>query len=189
MNTNFDDQPASCFQQFNVWKEQVVRYQHFSGQELPDFIKLSAVMNGLKGNVKSFMLLNLDIDNSFGDLDNLLARYSMHDQHESSFNSLHDIARRDMSAWYNPSKQQHRTAQTLEKRYQHHVYKIDQPAAYNSLASDNSLMSSLDHETQASSLEPQKQATTQSASTTPTYIIAQLDSLENASSTAETWDI
>ena len=51
-------------------------------------------MNGLKGSVKSFVLLNLDSDSSFGDLDNLLARYSMHDQHESSFDSLQDIAQR-----------------------------------------------------------------------------------------------
>ena len=39
MNISFDTQPASCLQQFNVWKEQVVRYQQFSGEQLPDFIK------------------------------------------------------------------------------------------------------------------------------------------------------
>ena len=27
VNISFDDQPASCLQQFNTWKEQVVRYQ------------------------------------------------------------------------------------------------------------------------------------------------------------------
>ena len=47
MNINFDPLPASCLQQFNVWKEQVVRYQELSGEKLPDFIKLSAVVNGL----------------------------------------------------------------------------------------------------------------------------------------------
>ena len=48
-------------------------YQQLSGEQLPDIIKLSVVVNGLKGNVKDFVLLNLDGDNSFGDLDTLLA--------------------------------------------------------------------------------------------------------------------
>ena len=95
MNISFDTSPASCLQQLNARKEQMVRYQKFSGKLLPDFIKLTAVMNGLKGSVKSFVFLNLDGNSSFGDLDNLLARYfSMHDQHESSLDSLQDIARR-----------------------------------------------------------------------------------------------
>ena len=51
MNPSFDTQPASFLQQFNAWKEQVVRYQQLSGENLPDFIKLIAVVNGLKGNV------------------------------------------------------------------------------------------------------------------------------------------
>ena len=77
-----------------------MRFQRLSGKQLPDFIKLTTVMNGLKGSVKSFVLLNLDGNSSFGDLDNLLARYfSMHDQHESSLDSLQDIARRDMSGF------------------------------------------------------------------------------------------
>ena len=42
MNTSFDPQPASFLQQFNAWKEQVVRYQQLSGEQLPDFIKLIA---------------------------------------------------------------------------------------------------------------------------------------------------
>ena len=96
MNTNFDTQPASFLQQFNAWKEQVVRYQQLSGEQLPDFIKLIAVVNGLKGSVRNLVLLNLDSDSSFGDLDSLLARYvDIHDQHESSLNSLCDRACRD----------------------------------------------------------------------------------------------
>ena len=84
MNISFDTQPASCLQQFNAWKEQVVRYQQLAGEQLPDSIKLSAVVNGLKGSVRNFVLLNLHGDSSFGDLDSLLARYVDIDQHESS---------------------------------------------------------------------------------------------------------
>ena len=74
MNPSFDTQPASFLQQFNAWKEQVVRYQQLSGENLPDFIKLTAVVNGLKGNVRH-VLLSLDGDSSFGDLDSLLGKY------------------------------------------------------------------------------------------------------------------
>ena len=96
MNTSFDTQPASFLQQFNAWKEQVVRYQQLSGEQLPDFTKLIAVVNGLKGSVRNLVLLNLDGDSSFGDLDSLLARYvDTHDQHESSLDSLCDRACRD----------------------------------------------------------------------------------------------
>ena len=55
---------------------QVARYQQLSGENLPDFIKLTAVMNGLKGNVRHFVLLSLDGDSSFGDLDSLLESIS-----------------------------------------------------------------------------------------------------------------
>ena len=96
MNTNFDTQPASFLQQFNAWKEQVVRYQQLSGEQLPDFIKLIAVVNGLKGSVGNLVLLNLDSASSFGDLDSLLARYvDIHDQHEPSLDSICDRACRD----------------------------------------------------------------------------------------------
>ena len=259
MNADFDDQPASCLQQFNAWKEQLVIYQQLSGEQLPDIIKLSVVVNGFKGSVKDFVLLNLDGDSSFGDLDTLLAIYvSMHVQHESSLDSLWDRACRDkpeetcfkqeleqggkrtegkgkgkskpkgkgeayppqppayegkgkpdqlpkgkqwcsicwkkghrtqacwwnsnqqqqqhlqQQAWYNPSKQQPWPPAASKKRYQQHVYKIDQSATYTSLASDNQPMGSLEHRTQAarsehqpqaSSFEPQTQATTQSAYT------------------------
>ena len=74
--------------------------QEHSGQQLPDFIKLSAAMNGLKGSVRTFALPNLHDDSSFEDLDNLLARYvDMRDRHESSLDSLQDIARKDKSGF------------------------------------------------------------------------------------------
>ena len=70
-----------------------MRYQQFSGEQLPDFIKLTVVMNGLKGSVRNLVLLNLHGDSSFGDLDSLLARYvDIHDQHESNLESLEDRA-------------------------------------------------------------------------------------------------
>ena len=96
MKTEFDDQPASCLQQFIAWKEQVGIHQRLSREQLPDSIKLSAVVNGLKGRVKSFVLLNLNGDSNFSDLDNLLALYvSMHDQHEFSLESPKNRACRD----------------------------------------------------------------------------------------------
>ena len=71
-------------------------YQQLSGEQLPDIVKLSVVVNGFKGSVKDFVLLNLDGDSSFGDLDTLLAIYvSMHVQHESSLDGLWDRACRD----------------------------------------------------------------------------------------------
>ena len=90
MNPSFDTQPASFLQQFNAWKEQVVRCQQLSGENLPDFIKLIAVVNGLKGNVRHFVLLQLDGDSSFGDLDSLLGKYfnNTYVQSESSLNSV-----------------------------------------------------------------------------------------------------
>ena len=96
MKTEFDDQPASCLQQFSAWKGQMVIHQQLSREQLPDIIKLSAVVNGLKGSVKNFVLLNLNGDSSFSDLDNLLALYvSMHDQHESSLDNSKDKVCRD----------------------------------------------------------------------------------------------
>ena len=96
-NPSFDAQPASFLQQFNAWKEQVVRYQQLSGENLPDFIKLTAVVNGLKSNVRHFVLLQLDGDSSFSDLDSLLGKYcnNTYVQSESSLNSVWDRAWRD----------------------------------------------------------------------------------------------
>ena len=51
MNTDFDDQPASCLQQFHAWKEQMESHQQLTKQQLPDIIKRSVVVNGLKGSV------------------------------------------------------------------------------------------------------------------------------------------
>ena len=95
MNTSFDIQPASFLQQFHAWKEQVVRYQQLVGDQLSDFIKLLAVVNGLKGSVRNLVLLHLDSDSSFGDLDNLLAKCVDIDQHESSLDKLCARACRD----------------------------------------------------------------------------------------------
>ena len=81
MNMSFDTQPASCLHQFNAWREQVVGYQKLSGEQLPDSIKISAVVNGLSSSVRDLVLLNLDGNCSFEDLDNLLTTYlSMHDK-------------------------------------------------------------------------------------------------------------
>ena len=98
MNTNFETQPASFLQQLNAWKERVVSYQQLSGEQLPDSIKLLAVVNGLKSNVKNFVLLHLDRDSSFSGLDSVLASYGDIDQHESNLESLGGRACRDKPA-------------------------------------------------------------------------------------------
>ena len=100
MNPSFDTQPASFLQQYNAWKEQVVRYQQLSGENLPDFIKLTAVVNGLKGQVRHHVLMQLDGGSSFGDLDSLLQKYfnNTYVQSESSLNSVWDKAWRDNQA-------------------------------------------------------------------------------------------
>ena len=74
-----------------------MRYQQLSGENLPDFIKLTAVVNGLKGNVRHFVFLSLDGDSSFGDLDSLLGKYfnNPYVQSESSLNSVWDKTWRD----------------------------------------------------------------------------------------------
>ena len=65
MNPSFDTQPASFSQQYNAWKEQTVRYQQLSGENLPDFIKLTAVVNGVKGQVRHHVLMQLVGGSSF----------------------------------------------------------------------------------------------------------------------------
>ena len=100
MSPSFDTQPASFLQQHNAWKEQTVRYQQLSGENLPDFIKLTAVVNGLKGQVRHHVLMQLDGGSSFGDLDSLLQKYfnNTYVQSESSLNSVWDKAWRDNQA-------------------------------------------------------------------------------------------
>ena len=71
MSPSFDTQPASFLQQYNAWKEQTLRYQQLSGEHLPDFIKLTAVVKGLKGQVRHHVLMQLDGGSTFGDLDSL----------------------------------------------------------------------------------------------------------------------
>ena len=97
MSPNFDTQPASFLQQYNAWKEQAVRYQQLSGENLPDFIKLTAVANGLKGQVRHHVLMQLDGGSSFGDLDSLFQKYfnNTYVQSDSSLNSVWDKAWRD----------------------------------------------------------------------------------------------
>ena len=100
MSPSFDTQPASFLQQYNAWKEQTVRYQQLSGENLPDFIKLTAVVKGLKGQVRHHVLMQLDGGSSFGDLDSLLQKYfnNTYVQSESSLNSVWDKAWRDNQA-------------------------------------------------------------------------------------------
>ena len=96
MNMSFDTQPASCLQQFDAWKEQVVSYQKLSGEQLPDSIKISAVVNGLSSSVRDLVLLNLDGDCSFEDLDTLLNTYfSMHEKQVFSLTNPWDRTCRD----------------------------------------------------------------------------------------------
>ena len=97
MNTSFETQPAAFLQQFNAWKEQVVRYQQLTGDILPDYLKLTAVVNGLKGSARHYVLLSLDNDSSFRDLDSLLQKYfnNTYVQSETSLNSVWDKAWRD----------------------------------------------------------------------------------------------
>ena len=106
MSPSFDTQPASFLQQYNAWKEQAVRYQQLSGENLPDFIKLTAVVNGLKGQVRHHVLMQLDGGSSFGDLDSLLQKYFNNTcvQSESSLNSVWDKAWRDNQANKGKSK-------------------------------------------------------------------------------------
>ena len=97
MNTSFETQPTAFLQQFNAWKEQVVRYQQLTGDILPDYLKLTAVVNGLKGSARHYVLLLLDNDSSFRDLDSLLQKFfnNTYVQSESSLNSVWDKAWRD----------------------------------------------------------------------------------------------
>ena len=100
MSPSFDTQPASFLQQYNAWKEQTVRYQQLSGENLPDFIKLTAVVNGLKGQVRHHVLMQLDGGSTFGDLDSLLQKYfnNTYVQSKSSLNSVWDKAWRENQA-------------------------------------------------------------------------------------------
>ena len=95
MNINFGFLPASCLHH-EAWKKHVVRYQELSGEQLPDSIKLSAVVNGLSSSVRNFVLLHLENGCSFEDLDNLLAVYSsMHDRQVFSLTIPWDKACKD----------------------------------------------------------------------------------------------
>ena len=75
LQTSFEDTPASCLQQLSAWKERVVIYQKFSGEQLSESIMMSVVMNGLTEKARHLLLLHLDGDSSFGDLEHLLATH------------------------------------------------------------------------------------------------------------------
>ena len=94
LNTSFGDHPASCLQQFHAWKEQVEIYQQLAGEQLPDSVLLSAVLNGLAEKVRHFLLLRLDEDSSFSDLDQLLAIYfsGVNAEQEFSLNMIENRA-------------------------------------------------------------------------------------------------
>ena len=97
MTPSFDSEPASFLQQYDAWKEQVVRYQQLSGDQIPDFIQLSAVVNGLKSDVSHYVRLYLASDSSFSDLDVLLRKYFNNTfvTTEASLNAVWDKAWRD----------------------------------------------------------------------------------------------
>ena len=97
MTPIFDSEPASCLRQYDAWKEQVVRYQQLSGDQIPDFIQLSAVVNGLKSDVSHYVRLCLTSDSSFSDLDVLLRKYFNNTfvTTEASLNAVWDKAWRD----------------------------------------------------------------------------------------------
>ena len=75
LQTSFEDTPASCLQQLSAWKERVVIYQKLSGEQLSESIMMSVVMNGLTEKARHLLLLHLDGDSSFGDLEHLLATH------------------------------------------------------------------------------------------------------------------
>ena len=83
-------------------------------------------------------------------------------------------------AWNHPSNQQPWPIQASVQRQQPQVYHIDQHTAYTSLTPDNQPLLSLENPSQAS---------TQPVCSAPVYMIAHLDSSQNASNTAETWGI
>ena len=75
LHMSFDESPASCLQQLSAWKERVVLYQELSGEQLPESIMMSVVMNGLTEKARHLLLLHLDGDSSFGDVEHLLATH------------------------------------------------------------------------------------------------------------------
>ena len=102
----------------------MVRYQQLSGQNLPDFIKLTAVVNGLKGQVRHHVLVQLDGGSSFGDLDSLLQKYfnNTYVQSESILNSVWDD-----KAWRDNQRKE-RTAKVKERSLTHTTSKKVQKA-------------------------------------------------------------
>ena len=78
-----------------------MRYQELSGEQLPESIKLSAMVSGLNGSVRDFVLLHLESGRNFEDLDNLLVKYSsMHDRQVFSLTIPWDKACNDKQDMY-----------------------------------------------------------------------------------------
>ena len=75
LHMSFDESPTSCLQQLSAWKERVVICQELSGEQLSESIMMSVVMNGLTEKARHLLLLHLDGDSSFGDLEHLLATH------------------------------------------------------------------------------------------------------------------
>ena len=92
-------------------------YQKLVREQLPDIIKLSAVVNCFKSSVKSFTLLNLNGDSSFSDLDNMLAIYvSMHDKHEPSVQHELSVDNLKYKACRDKPKEERRRKENIEGR-------------------------------------------------------------------------
>ena len=91
LHMSFDESPASCLQQLSAWKERVVLYQKLSGEQLPESIMMSVVMNGLTEKARHLLLLHLDGDSSFGDLEHLLATH-LAEQELGEHNGVDDQA-------------------------------------------------------------------------------------------------
>ena len=95
LHTSFDELPASCLQQLSVWKERVVLYKQLSGEQLS--VSHACVCVKWTERARHFLLLHLDGDSSFSDLESLLAIYfnSLHAEQELSLNMIEARALRE----------------------------------------------------------------------------------------------
>ena len=95
LHVSFDESPASCLQQLSAWKKRVVLYQKRSGEQLPESVMMSVVMNGLTEKARHLLLLHLDGDSSFGDLEHLLATH-LAEQELGEHNRVDDQANNNL---------------------------------------------------------------------------------------------
>ena len=184
MNPNFDNQPSSFLHQFNAWKEQVVRYHQLSGEQLPDFIELTVVVNGLKGNVRHFVLLSLDSSSSFGDLDSLLGKYfnNTYVPSESSLNSVWDKAWRDKQK--GKSKGKGKNPNPYYKQKLGKGGKRPQPSAYKGKGSQHSFQQEINGAAYAGrkGTEPKLAGGTQTSNSSSSTNRRQLETTQASSS-------